>query len=251
MSKSYLFDSYAEIYDEKFNQNPLAIYQRETVHQEITPYLRAVRRILDVGCGPGSDFGFYKAFDLAVDAIDISPKMVELARAKCNRINLEANIEISSLEEFQSTEKYPVSILNFGVINSFAHLESALEKLNTLLEPRGILIIVSMPPFHFFSIKGLAVGLHFKRMLIRLFKRRAVFKDGFTIYYYNKKDFTRYFDILRKINLCALLPTPDQYYRWKWLRLYSKIMIPLDRKVAAILPDFFGGDHICYILGRK
>lgn len=251
MSISHLFDSYAETYNEKFNQNPLAKYQRERVHQELTPYLESAKKIFDVGCGPGSDFEFYKSFDLTVDAIDISLKMVELAREKANRIHLHANIQVSSLEEFQSTEKYPVSILNFGVINSFQHLEPALDKLRRLLEPGGILIIVSMPPFHFFSIKGLAVGFHFKRMLIRLFKRRAVLKEGFTIYYYNKKDFTRYFNILRKINLCALLPNPDQYSRWKWLKLYSKIMIPLDKELAAVLPDSLGGDHICYIMVRK
>jgi len=245
------FDSYAEIYHEKFNQNPLARYQRERVHQEIKPYLRSVRKILDVGCGPGSDFDFYKSLDLVVDAIDLSPKMVELAKIRSNRIDLKANIAVASLEELQSNEKYPVIILNFGVINSFQHLEPALKKLKTLLEPRGILIIVSMPPFHIFSIKGLAVGFHFITMMNRLFKRKAFFDDGFTIYYFCKKDFIRLFDIVRKINLCALLPTPDQYCRWKWLRLYSKIMIHPDRKVAAVLPDFFGGDHICYIMQPK
>ena len=251
MSISHTFNSYAETYDIKFNQNPLAKYQRERVHQELTPYLKSVKKILDVGCGPGSDFDFYKSFDLAVDAIDISRKMIELARAKSNQIHLKANIEVSSLEEFQSVEVYPVIILNFGVVNSFHPLEPALEKLKTLLDPRGILVIVSMPPFHFLSIKGLAIGLFFKRMLDRLFKGKAVLPHGFTIYYYRKKDFIRHFNIVRKINLCALLPTPDQYSRWKWLRFYSKIMSSFDRKVAAVLPDFFGGDHICYIMKPK
>lgn len=251
MSIEHLFDSYAETYDEKFNKNPIAKYQRERVQQEVAPYLHSVGRILDVGCGPGSDFDFYKPFDIVVDAIDISPKMVELAREKANRIHLNANIRVSSLEEFQSPEKYPVIILNFGVMNAIGNPDAAFEQLNRLLETDGILVIVSMPPFHFFSIKGLAVGLHFKQIANRLLKRRTVLKSGFTIYYYNQKDFTRHFDILKKINLCALLPTPDQYSRWKWLQWYSKIMIPLDREIAAVLPDFFGGDHICYILRRK
>lgn len=245
------FDSYAEIYNEKFNQNPLAIYQRERVHKEILPYLKSGTKILDIGCGPGSDFDFYKSLDLAVDAIDISPKMVELAVIKSNQINVKANIQVSSLEEFQSTEKYPVIILNFGVINSFQHLEPAMKKLTKLLEPRGILVIVSMPPFHIFSIKGLAVSFHFITMMNRLFKRKAVLENGFTIYYYRESDFAHYFDIKKKINLCAFLPTPNQYYRWKWVRFYSKIMIHPDRKAAAVLPDAFGGDHICYIMQPK
>jgi 2-polyprenyl-3-methyl-5-hydroxy-6-metoxy-1,4-benzoquinol methylase len=246
-----IFDSYAATYKEKFNQNPLAKYQREVVHQEIMPYLKSVKKILDVGCGPGSDFDFYKSLDLEVDAIDLSPKMAELARDKSSRIHLKANIQASSLEEFQSTEQYQTIILNFGVINSFQHLEPVLKKLQTLVAQRGILVIVSMPPFHFFSIKGLAVGFHFKRILDRLFRSKAVLEKGFTLHYYRKKDFLRYFDILRKINLCALLPTPDQYYRWNWLRLYSKIMMALDRKVSTFVPDFFGGDHICYIMQTK
>lgn len=245
------FDSYAEIYNEKFNQNPLAKYQRERVHKEILPYLKSAVKILDIGCGPGSDFDLYKSLNLEVDAIDISPKMVEIAREKSDRIQLKANIQASSLEEFRSTEKYAMIILNFGVINSIQHLEPALIRLKTLLEHSGILVIVSMPPFHFFSIKGLAVGFHFMTMVNRLLKRKAILKGGSTIYYYRKKDFMGHFDNVRKINLCALLPTPDQYYRWKWLRSYSKLMIHLDRKIAEIIPDIFGGDHICYIMQIK
>ncbi len=251
MSIQLLFDSYAEIYHEKFNQNPLAKYQRERVHKEILPYLKTASKVLDVGCGPGSDFNFYQSLNLEVDAIDISPKMVELASEKSKRIDLKANIKVSSLEELQVTEKYPVIILNFGVINSIRNLDAALKKLRNLLESNSTLIIVSMPPFHFFSIKGLAVGFHFTAMMNRLFKGKAVLENGVTIYYYCQRDFVQYFDIKRKINLCALLPTPNQYNHWKWVRLYSKIMIHLDGKIAALLPDFIGGDHICYMMQPK
>jgi SAM-dependent methyltransferase len=251
MSIPHFFDSYAEIYQHRFNQNPLAQYQRERVHKEISPFLRSAEKILDVGCGPGSDFEFYKSLNLEADAIDISPRMVELAKRQSNRIGLKANILISSLEEYQSSEKYPVIILNFGVINSFHHLEPALKKLKKLLEATGILIIVSMPRFHFFSIKSLAIGFHFIKMINRLSKGKAVLEDGFIIYYYRKKDFIQYFNIVKKINLCTFLPTPAQYYRWKWLRLYSKVMIPLDKEMAVVLPDFLGGDHICYIMEPK
>lgn len=251
MSIVQLFNSYAETYINKFNQNPLGKYQRERVHKEILPYLKSGQKILDVGCGPGSDFDFYKSLNLEVDAIDISPKMVELARDKSNRIQFKANIQALSLEEFQAPERYPMIILNFGVVNSIQHLEPTLARLKILLEHSGILVIVSMPPFHFFSIKGLAVGFHFMTMMNRLFKRKAILRDGFTIYYYRNKDFIGHFDIVRKINLCAFLPTPDQYSRWKWLQSYSKIMIHLDRIIGAVIPDLWGGDHTCYIMRQK
>lgn len=251
MNKEKIFDSYATGYQKKFNENPLGQYQRNLIHKIITPFLENDQHILDIGCGPGSDFEFYKSFNLSVDAIDISSKMVELARSKASDLQLNVNISNTSLENYKTSIKYPLIILNFGVINAFPKLEPVLEKLIGLLKPQGVLIIVSMPPFHFFSIKGLALGFHFITIMTRLFKRKAVLKNGFTIYYYSQKDFIQHFDIVKKINLCALLPTPDQYYRWNWLRLYSKIVIYFDRKVAKVLPDIFGGDHICYIMQSK
>lgn len=245
------FDAYAETYEKKFNHNPLANYQRQMVHETILPYLRSAGRILDVGCGPGSDFDLYKSLNLDVDAIDISPRMVELASHKSIEIGLNANIQVSSLEHFRTAQKYPLVILNFGVVNSISDLDLAADKLKRLLEEKGFVIICSMPPVHFFSILEMMGRSRFQAAMSRIFRRKVTLNKHLFVYYYNMKDFSKYFVVKKKINLGALLPTPDQYHSWKAARIYSRLMLAVDRRLGPFLPDFWGGDHVCYVMQSK
>lgn len=252
MPTQQIFDAYAEVYEEKFNRNPLGRYQREQVQAEIAPYLSHGKKVLDVGCGPGSDFAFYQSLRLSIDALDISPRMAELAREKAARLNLNARVFTSSLEEFQADCSYDLIILNFGVINVFEYLPPVLEKLRTLLAPDGILILVSMPPFHLFSILGLLVNFDIRTAAQRVFKKKAALPPGrLNVYYYRGADFARHFRVLKKIHLCPLLPSPDQYRRRESMRKIAGLLMGIDRRIAGALPDILGGDHVCYILSVR
>lgn len=245
------FDSYAGVYEERFNRNPLGRYQRERVHAGSAPYLRPGKRILDAGCGPGSDFDFFKTLGLKIDALDSSPRMAELAREKAAGLALEARIANVPLEFYQPDAPYDIILLNFGVINVFANLPEILQKLNAMLAPEGILVLVSMSPFHFFTLSGWAGQFRLRTAARRLFLKKGVLANGFRFFYYRWRDFTGHFRLLRKINLCPLLPNPEQYQRHAWARVVSKLVLPLDRRIAAGAPDWLGGDHVCYILAKR
>ncbi len=245
------FDTYAETYDEKFNRNPLGLYQRRRIQQEISAYLSPRQKILDVGCGPGSDFEFYKSRNLSVDAIDISEKMVQLAQQKAEHLELNINLYRSSLEEFETGSRYDVIVLNFGVANALENILQAMQKLNYMLNRDGILVIVVMPPFHLFFVLEALLKLKVMSVLRRVFKHSAIVADNFKFSYYSKRYFTRYFTLEKKINLGAFLPTPDQYQRWTWAKGASKFLMSIDRRFAAIIPDWLGGDHVCYVLRKR
>jgi SAM-dependent methyltransferase len=244
------FDAYAEVYEEKFNRNPLGIYQRERVQVEIAPYLTPGKRVLDAGCGPGSDFAFYQSRNLMIDAIDISPRMAELVREKARYLKIKTRIFNTSLEDFQPDTAYDVILLNFGVINVFGNLSPILRKLKSMLTAKGILVVVSMPPFHLFSIAELLGKLRFRAAAQRVFQKKALLKNGFTFFYYRKTDFLPHFQLLKKIHLCPLLPNPDQYQRHEWMQKITNLLMGIDRRIASVLPDIFGGDHVCYILNK-
>lgn len=245
------FDSYAEVYEEHFNRNPLGRYQRERVHAEIAPYLRPGTRLLDAGCGPGSDFAFYRSLGLNIDALDSSSRMVELAREKATELKLEVRIFQVALEFYRPERPYDLILLNFGVINVFANLPEILQQVNTMLAPGGILALVSMPPFHLFTLLEWAGRLRLRSAARRLFLKKGILANGFHFFYYRKRDFTPYFRLLKKINLCPLLPNPEQYRRHAWARALSKLLMPLDRRIAAGAPDWLGGDHVCYLLAKS
>jgi 2-polyprenyl-3-methyl-5-hydroxy-6-metoxy-1,4-benzoquinol methylase len=251
MNTEKLFDSYAEDYQEKFNQNPVALYQRKLVYDLVEPLIKEQGNVLDIGCGPGSDFAFYKAHNLNVEAIDISKRMVDLARQNSEKLNLRVNIFHSSLQDFLSESLYDVIIMNFGVLNVFCDPEEVLKKLDSLLARDGILVLVLMPPFHLFSILESVAKLKFSLAFKRLFKHRAVLDNGFKFSYYHQKDLISHFKLINKRNLAILLPTPDQYSRWAWARMFTRFVQTSDEWLSTRVPDFVGGDHVCYILKKS
>jgi len=248
MNTERLFDTYADVYQEKFIENPVAIYQRKVVYELIQPFLINQGKILDIGCGPGSDFAFYKLHKLTVDAIDISERMVKLARQRSDKLNFPVNICHSSLQNFSSESTYDVIILNFGVINVFDNLEDILQKLALLLDKEGILIVVLMPPFHLFFIIEMILTLQFSSVFRRLFSGKSVLENGFEISYYRYKDLLPQFKLIKRCNIGALIPTPDQYSRLAVARGLTRILLRTDRWISTRMPEIFGGDHVCYIL---
>ncbi len=244
------FDSYAAGYVDKFNRNPLGKYQRERVQTELAPYLQPGIALLDVGCGPGSDFAFYRSKHLAIDAMDISEKMVELARQAAAKLGLTATVSHCDLLDFWTGKSYDVIVLNFGVINAMADPDAALEKLQHLLKPDGILAIVAMPPFHLFTVLGDFFSLRLRTVYRRIVLKKLSLANGMTVRYFAKNTFLRQFKLIKKINLCAVLPTPDQYQQSVFARWIAKMLLPIDRTIAEKIPDAFGGDHVCYLLRK-
>lgn len=245
------FDEYADSYQDKFNNAALGIYQRQRVHAEILPYLERAKCVLDIGCGPGSDFEFYKALHLQVEAIDISSQMVQLARRKSEELRLYAHISKTSIEEYKTITKYDAVVMNFGVINVIERLDETLLKMKALLKEDGTCLIVSMPPFHLFSFLSSLIKLNLQQILTRILKKRATLANGLKIFYHSQNDFAKYFTIAKKVNLCSILPTPDQYRASFLARIYSSIFIRIDARISHSLPDIFGGDHVLYIAVQK
>ncbi len=242
------FDAYAVEYEEKFNRNPLGRYQRERVHQVIAPYLQNCRRILDVGCGPGSDFEFFRKFDLVVEALDISEKMIGIAKERAALLGLPVRLHCRDFRQFQTDCRYDLILLDFGVVNVFDDLALVCRKIKALLAPGGAAVIVSMPPLHLFSALENLLCFQLRKLWRRLFGRVAELPNGLKIYYYREPDLARYFSVTARIPLGPLLPTPDQYARWRAARWYARQMMTIDQKLAGRLPDALGGDHVCYVL---
>ena len=252
MNKSaQIFDRYAYEYDAKFNQNPAGKYQRARVQAEIAPFLPVAGQIFDVGCGPGSDFEFYRQLNLTVDAIDISGEMCKMARQKAARLNLNASVKKVALRDFHPGKRYDAIILNFGVVNALADLPEMLAKLRGMLAENGALIITAMPPFQLFAALEALLKWRLRSLRQRVFQHRATLENGFDIFYYRRRDFAQKFRVIRRVHLAHLLPTPDQYRRSGLAKRLFKLLLPLDRATAKLAPDFWGGDHVCYVLKKQ
>lgn len=94
-------------------------------------------RILDVGCGTGVIDGYLMTGCRTVDAVDISEKMIEKARAN----HLDVNYFIADFYGFTSEEPYD-SIIVFDAYPHFIDKEAFAAKANSLLREDGTLWIM-------------------------------------------------------------------------------------------------------------
>ncbi|MBD3225673.1 MAG: methyltransferase domain-containing protein [Caldithrix sp.] len=242
------FDSYAEDYDLSFNNNFIGRYQRQRVHELLAEQLTPSQFILDVGCGPGSDFAFYQKMNLSVEAIDVSKRMVQIARQRASALIYNIDIHQSSLERFDTDRRYDVIILNFGVINAMDYFDKSMLKLKRLLHADGRLIIIAMPPVHIFFILEAMLKLRLKQTWQRMVQKYAVLPNGLKVHYFTKQDFKKHFCIEKAENLGAFMPTPHQYQKRPFIRRYSQWAMHLEQTIKTMLPTAIGGDHVYYAL---
>jgi SAM-dependent methyltransferase len=123
--------------------------------------------VLDVGCGTGK--GFMPLLDLGwqVTGVDISPSMVELARAKAGP---EVRIEVADMRELPAYGSFDLVLCLDDAINylhSAAELEQALRGMAANLAPGGVLIFDSntLTTYRTFFAERVVVESHGRRLI--------------------------------------------------------------------------------------
>ncbi len=99
--------------------------------------------VLDVGCGTGNSFLPLLTLDWTVTAVDISPSMVELARAKAGP---GVRVEVADMRELPAYGSFDLVLCLDDAINYLhtpAELERALRAMAANLAPHGVLIFDS------------------------------------------------------------------------------------------------------------
>ncbi len=137
------FDRYAKAYDEtvsKYFENtktmePVEIEMRE----DFMSRLAKRASILDVGCGPGRDAKFFSERGFSVIGIDLSPRMIGMAK----KIAPKARFEIMDFLDLRFEKGSFGGIwFNAGLIAvGKRHAKSVLRSVNRILKAGGILFV--------------------------------------------------------------------------------------------------------------
>jgi SAM-dependent methyltransferase len=142
----------AETYEEDFSGTIVGKIRRSVVQQALARSFQPGRRVLEINCGTGIDAVFLACRGVHVVACDLSPRMIELARA------LAAKEDVSPSPDFRVLATEHLSTLvaeapfdgafsNFSGLNCIEDLHQVADDLGRLLEPNARLILCMMGRF--------------------------------------------------------------------------------------------------------
>jgi ubiquinone/menaquinone biosynthesis C-methylase UbiE len=95
--------------------------------------------VLEVGCGRGVGTEIiFDVFDAEyVDAFDLDPRMVELARARLGRHGDRVQLSVGDVTAIQAADQTYDAIFDFGIIHHVPDWPAALREIHRVLKPGG------------------------------------------------------------------------------------------------------------------
>jgi 2-polyprenyl-3-methyl-5-hydroxy-6-metoxy-1,4-benzoquinol methylase len=143
MAEVKIWDFWAKYYDKLWVQKLSLAPTRKRVISKISNLLNKEKQytILDMGCGTGQLLvdmeKSFKDFDIKYEGIDISPKMVNLAKEKLPHMKINA----ISADDFEADKGSYDFIICTHSFPYYTDKKAILSKFNELLRPGGYLML--------------------------------------------------------------------------------------------------------------
>ncbi len=148
---------YRQIHPEVYNW-----YQQLLIRKDLKKIfdLNHYQTVLDVGCGTGNITLKLLRHRPAIDAVDLSQEMLEVLRIELQKVRREKDVRFFKMEIeafIQDCKKKYDLITMSSVLHHFPDYLRVLQKLCSLLNPRGILYVTHEPcgQYHLLREKGL------------------------------------------------------------------------------------------------
>lgn len=128
----------AESYAKKPISDETGYQQKLTITQQ---YLHSDMNVLEFGCGTGSTAIVHAPHVKNYQAIDVSPKMIEIAQRKLTALDID-NLTFSraALEEYPVAESSLDAVLGMSILHLLNNREEAIRAIYRMLKPGGIFI---------------------------------------------------------------------------------------------------------------
>ncbi len=260
------FDSIAAQYDAIEATNPILQWMRQRVYRVALAAFRPHERLLEIGCGTGTDALFFAQRGHQIVATDPSAEMLFLAREKISRAGYEQLVSFTQvgveqmprLIEDYGRASFDGIFSNFGALNCTRDLLGFAKCGLQLLRPGGKLLVNVMPPICPWEIFYYLLHLHPHEALRRW--RGRTDNGGIAVrvgerllqtYYHPvgnlKRIFEERFEIVAQFALGVLAP-PPYLARYSWL---FRSMRWWDEKMSGwpLLRDI--GDHVVMVMRRR
>ena len=126
----------------RYSKRPVAdeaAYQKKL--RVTRSYFQPDMEILEFGCGTGSTAIFHAPSVRHILAIDISPKMIEIARQKADQANVEnVTFDESTIEDLSVADHSLDVVLGLSILHLLDDKEAAIAKVHRMLRPDGVFV---------------------------------------------------------------------------------------------------------------
>ncbi|MEO0969754.1 MAG: class I SAM-dependent methyltransferase [Cyanobacteria bacterium J06639_18] len=177
---------------QRYSKQPIAdeaAYQKKL--QVTKEYLQPNMEVLEFGCGTGSTAIIHAPYVKHIRAIDISSKMIEIARGKAEAQNI-TNITFEQLgiDELSVPDETFDVVLGLSILHLLENKEQVIAKVHKILKPGGFIVTSTtclgdtMNAFKFIAPIGKILGL---MPLVKVFMvqelEESLTDNGFVIDY--------------------------------------------------------------------
>lgn len=138
-------DKSAKFWDkiaQKYSRQPIAdeaAYQKKL--QVTREYLGPDMEVLEIGCGTGSTAIIHAPYVKHVLAIDISSKMIEIAKGKARADNIEnVSFEESSIDELSVVDQSMDVVLGLSILHLIENKDTVIARVYDMLKPGGFFV---------------------------------------------------------------------------------------------------------------
>jgi len=98
-------------------------------------------KILDVACGTGSNFPFFPATS-EITAIDLSPRMLELAQQKASALNLSVQVKVMDAQNLELLNDTFDTVTSTLSTCTFPDPVQALREMKRVCRPDGLILLL-------------------------------------------------------------------------------------------------------------
>ena len=127
---------------ERYSRRPVAdeaAYQKKL--QITRKHFRPESEVLEFGCGTGSTAISHSPHVNRIHAIDISSKMIEIARGKADLENVDnVTFEQSTIEQIRVPDQSLDAVLGLSILHLLDNKEEAIVKVHRMLRAGGVFV---------------------------------------------------------------------------------------------------------------
>lgn len=251
------YDAFADAAEERYTANHVLVRVREAFRRAVERY--PATSVLDLGCGPGTDLAWFgeRYPGRRYAGIDVSPRMVEVARAKLasRGVRVERGCAADVPQVF-SDEQFDVIYSFFGPLNTEPDLESAVRALAHAAAPGGVLVLTFVGRAYVVDAALHLLRGRPGRAVARLADRWRGYSDEAPLdasLYFPRQIEARFapaFHVERREGFSIVYPAWYRAPRFRERGALVKALWIADR-VLNRTPLWSAGEHLLYVLRRS